>query len=96
VKTVERGTIEAGVAVSGDLKAIEEAVVRARLEGDLVGVYAREGDHVKEGQLLAGSRTASRKATARRRSRTARPHRATSRQPSGTPISPSSCSRRAR
>ena len=53
VKTVERGTIEAGVAISGDLKAIEESVVRARLEGDLVGVYAREGDHVKEGQLLA-------------------------------------------
>jgi membrane fusion protein, multidrug efflux system len=53
VKTVERGSIEAGVAISGDLKAIEEAVVRARLEGDLVGVYAREGDHVKEGQLLA-------------------------------------------
>ena len=53
VKTVERGTIEAGVAVSGDLKAIEEAVVRARLEGDLVGVYAREGDHVRAGQLLA-------------------------------------------
>jgi membrane fusion protein, multidrug efflux system len=53
VKTVERGTIEAGVQISGDLKAIEEAVVRARLEGDLVGVYAREGDHVKEGQLLA-------------------------------------------
>ena len=53
VKTVERGSIEAGVAVSGDLRAIEEAVVRARLEGDLVGVYAREGDHVREGQLLA-------------------------------------------
>ena len=53
VKTVERGTIEAGVQISGDLKAIEEAVVRARLEGDLVGVYAREGDHVREGQLLA-------------------------------------------
>ena len=53
VKAVERGTIEAGVAISGDLKAIEEAVVRARLEGDLVGVYAREGDHVKQGQLLA-------------------------------------------
>ena len=53
VKTVERGTIEAGVSVSGDLKAIEEAVVRARLEGDLVGVYAREGDHVRQGQLLA-------------------------------------------
>lgn len=53
VKAVERGTIEAGIAVSGDLRAIEEAVVRARLEGDLVGVYVREGDHVKEGQLLA-------------------------------------------
>jgi RND family efflux transporter MFP subunit len=53
VKTVERGAIEAGVAVSGDLRAIEEAVVRARIEGDLVGVYAREGDHVREGQLLA-------------------------------------------
>jgi len=45
VKTVERGSIEAGVAISGDLKAIEEAVVRARLEGDLVGVFAREGNH---------------------------------------------------
>ena len=44
VKAVERGSIEAGVAVSGDLKAIEEAVVRARLEGDLVGVYAREAE----------------------------------------------------
>jgi len=53
VKTVERGTIEAGVAVSGDLRAIEESVVRARIEGDLVGVYVREGDHVRQGQLLA-------------------------------------------
>ena len=53
VRTVERGTIEAGVQVSGDLKSIEEAVVRARLEGDLVGVYAREGDRVRQGQLLA-------------------------------------------
>ena len=53
VKTVERGTIEAGIEVSGDLKSIEEAVVRARLEGDLVGVYVREGDRVRQGQLLA-------------------------------------------
>lgn len=53
VKSVERGSIEAGIAISGDLKAIEEAIVRARLEGDLVGVFAREGDHVKQGQLLA-------------------------------------------
>ena len=53
VQTVERGTIEAGIAISGDLKSIEESVVRARLEGDLVGVYVREGDHVRQGQLLA-------------------------------------------
>jgi RND family efflux transporter MFP subunit len=53
VQTVQRGTIEAGIAISGDLKSIEEAVVRARLEGDLVGVYVREGDHVRQGQLLA-------------------------------------------
>ncbi|HEX6048815.1 MAG TPA: efflux RND transporter periplasmic adaptor subunit [Gemmatimonadaceae bacterium] len=53
VKTVERGTIEAGVPISGDLKAIEESAVRARLEGDLVGVYVREGDRVRQGQLLA-------------------------------------------
>jgi len=53
VKTVDRGTIEAGVSISGDLKAIEEAVVRARLEGDLVGVYVRVGDRVTSGQLLA-------------------------------------------
>jgi RND family efflux transporter MFP subunit len=53
VKTVERGAIEEGVQISGDLKAIEEAVVRARLEGDLVGVYVRAGDRVRQGQLLA-------------------------------------------
>jgi membrane fusion protein, multidrug efflux system len=53
VKTVERGTIEAGVQISGNLKAIEEAAVRARLEGDLIGVFVREGDRVRQGQLLA-------------------------------------------
>ena len=53
VKKVEVGTIEAGIPISGDLKAIEESVVRARLEGDLVGVFVREGEHVRQGQLLA-------------------------------------------
>ena len=53
VKKVELGTIEAGIPISGDLKAIEESVVRARLEGDLVGVFVREGEHVRQGQLLA-------------------------------------------
>lgn len=53
VHTVERDTIESAVAVSGDLKPIEEIVVRARIEGDLVEVPVREGDRVREGQLLA-------------------------------------------
>jgi RND family efflux transporter MFP subunit len=53
VHTVVRDTIESAVAVSGDLKPIEDIVVRARIEGDLVEVPVREGDRVREGQLLA-------------------------------------------
>src|SRR5207237_2662278 len=47
------GPCEAGVAVTGDLRPIETVEVRARLEGDLEGVYVREGDRVSAGQLLA-------------------------------------------
>jgi RND family efflux transporter MFP subunit len=53
VAPVRRGPIEAGVAVTGDLRPIETVEVRARLEGDLEGVYVREGDRVAQGQLLA-------------------------------------------
>lgn len=53
VHEVVRDTIESAVAVSGDLRPIEEVVVRARIEGDLVAVPVREGDRVREGQLLA-------------------------------------------
>ena len=53
VATVARGPIEAGVAVTGDLRPIESVDVKARLEGDLQGVYAREGQRVGQGQLLA-------------------------------------------
>jgi RND family efflux transporter MFP subunit len=53
VATVERGTIEAGVAITGDLRPIETIDVKARLEGDLVDVYVREGQRVTQGQLLA-------------------------------------------
>jgi len=52
VMEVTVGTIEAGIAISGDLKPIEEVVVRARVEGDVVAVLAREGDRVGRGQLL--------------------------------------------
>lgn len=53
VASVRRGTIEEGIAITGDLRPIESVDVRARLEGDLVGVYVREGQRVRVGQLLA-------------------------------------------
>ena len=53
VASVRRGPIESGVPVTGDLRPIETVEVRARIEGDLEGVYVREGDRVREGQLLA-------------------------------------------
>ncbi len=53
VATVAPTTIEDGVALTGDLNPIETVDVRARLEGDLVGVYVREGEQVGAGQLLA-------------------------------------------
>ena len=53
VVVVKPGTIEDGITISGDLKPIEEIEVRSRVEGDIVGVFAREGDRVGRGQLLA-------------------------------------------
>lgn len=42
-----------GIPITGNLRPIETVMVRARLEGDLQGVYVREGDQVTSGQLLA-------------------------------------------
>jgi len=53
VAVVTKETLEEGTAITGDLKPIETVDVRARLEGDLVSVYVREGQHVQAGQLLA-------------------------------------------
>jgi membrane fusion protein (multidrug efflux system) len=53
VATVASTTIEDGVALTGDLNPIETVDVRARLDGDLLGVYVREGEQVAAGQLLA-------------------------------------------
>jgi membrane fusion protein, multidrug efflux system len=50
---VTRSTIEAATPINGDLRPIEEIVVRARVEGDITGVYAREGQRVTRGQVLA-------------------------------------------
>jgi len=53
IASVRRESIEEGIAITGDLRPIESVDVRARLEGDLVGVYVREGQRVSAGQVLA-------------------------------------------
>ncbi|MGH7638130.1 MAG: efflux RND transporter periplasmic adaptor subunit [Gemmatimonadaceae bacterium] len=53
VARVRRETVEEGVAITGDLNPIATVDVRARIEGDLVSVLVREGQRVREGQLLA-------------------------------------------
>jgi len=50
---VSRGSIEAGAAVTGDLRPIETVEVRARLEGDLTRVNVQDGERVRQGQVLA-------------------------------------------
>lgn len=53
IVAVSRTELEEGTPITGDLHPIETVEVRARLEGDLVGVFVREGERVREGQLLA-------------------------------------------
>jgi RND family efflux transporter MFP subunit len=53
VAVVKREDLQAGIPITGDLRPIETVGVRARIEGDLVGVYVREGQRVSAGQVLA-------------------------------------------
>ena len=53
IAAVQRGSIEEGIAITGDLHPIETVEVRARIEGDVTGVYVREGQRVTQGQLMA-------------------------------------------
>lgn len=53
VATVERRPLERGIAITGDLRPIERVEIRARLEGDLLSVNAREGQRVSAGTVLA-------------------------------------------
>ncbi|MBA2707381.1 MAG: biotin/lipoyl-binding protein, partial [Gemmatimonadaceae bacterium] len=53
ISVIRRTTMVDGIAITGTLRPIETVEVRARLEGDLEGIYVREGDYVRAGQLLA-------------------------------------------
>ncbi|MFY3384619.1 efflux RND transporter periplasmic adaptor subunit [Paracidovorax sp. MALMAid1276] len=51
--TVQQRTLNLGVPVSGSLRAVETAMVKARVGGELQGLTLREGDPVKAGQEIA-------------------------------------------
>jgi RND family efflux transporter MFP subunit len=53
VLTAEIREITQGLAISGTVKALNYAVIKARVAGELKEITVREGDSVKAGQVLA-------------------------------------------
>ena len=53
IATAEKMTMTQGLPVSGTLKAVRSAMVKARVAGELVLLEVREGDAVKMGQIVA-------------------------------------------
>jgi len=53
VTRVQRLTLEQAVAVSGSLKAVQTAAIKARVAGEVQGLDKREGDRVAAGEIVA-------------------------------------------
>ena len=53
IATAHTGSLSDGVPITGLLRPLQSIDMHARIEGDLTGVYVREGQHVQQGQLLA-------------------------------------------
>jgi len=69
IATVAPGTLERVLPITGSLTPLTEATVKAKVAGELVAVAVREGEAVKQGQMLAridltevGARVAAREA----------------------------------
>lgn len=67
--TVQAGALERMLPITGSLTPLTEATVKAKVAGELVAVTVREGEGVKQGQILAridltevGARVAAREA----------------------------------
>lgn len=50
---LEKQRLQQGLPVSGTLRAVQTAVVKARVAGELMDLQVREGDAVQAGQVLA-------------------------------------------
>lgn len=53
VATVEQLDLAQSVGVSGSLKALQTAAIKARVAGEVQGITKREGDSVKMGEVVA-------------------------------------------
>ena len=53
ITQADKQRLQQGLPVSGTLRAVQSAVVKARVAGELMDLQVREGDSVQAGQVLA-------------------------------------------